>query len=230
MEALQQDELEILRCIERYQNRNGRTPSYEEVRQCTGMSSKDHVYRDVQSLERKGYLRCERGISRGIVLLFNAAGYRMTPSSVSVPILGYVAAGEPIPLQDTNSTPLDWIEITRSMLPETEDIFAVRVRGNSMIDALVNDGDTVVMKKQEVATNGELVAVRLKSDPTNHGITLKRFFRRNGTVWLVPENPELSAAKYRAGDVEVQGKVLCVIRSIPSAQASAPGARPVRPR
>jgi repressor LexA len=101
----------------------------------------------------------------------------------------------------------------------------VRVRGNSMIDALVNDGDTVVMKKQDTARNGELVAVRLKKDPTSIGVTLKRFFRRNGHVWLQPENPMLDARQYKSTDVEIQGKVLCVIRHLPTGKAG----RPLRP-
>jgi repressor LexA len=219
MSGLDEHERRILRCIERYQNRFGRTPSYEEIRVLTGMSSKDHVYRDVKALEQMGYLQCEPSISRGITLLRSADGYHITPHSVSIPVLGHASAGEPIPLVDDGNTPLDWIEMARSMLPDSEGVFAVRVRGNSMIDALVNDGDTVVMTKQETARNGELVAVRIKNDPTNPGITLKRFFRRNGHVWLKPENQELRAKKYAAGDVHIEGKVLCVIRNIPASKA-----------
>ncbi len=225
MSGLHEHERRILRCIERYQNRFGRTPSYEEIRVLAGMSSKDHVYRDVKALEHMGYLQCERSISRGITLLRSADGYRMTRHSISIPVLGDACAREPVPLVDDSNTPFDWIEMARSMLPDSEGVFAVRVRGNSMIDALVNDGDTVVMSKQDTARNGELVAVRIKNDPTNPGFTLKRFFRRNGQVWLKPENPELKAVKYAARDVHVEGKVLCVIRNIPIPNAS----RPIRP-
>lgn len=226
MSGLEQDERAILRCIERYQNRSGRTPSYEEIRVLTRMYSKDHVYRDVKALERKGFLRCERGISRGITLLRNAEGYRITPHSIALPVLGLAAAGDPIPQMGDNDAPLDWIEIARSMLPETEGVFAIRVRGNSMIDALVNDGDTVVMTKRETASNGQLVAVRIRNDPTNPGVTLKRFFRQNGHVWLRPENPEHKAKMFKSGDVQVEGVVLCVIRNLPPNKF----ARPIRPR
>lgn len=216
MNALGEHERSILRFIEKYQNKFGRTPSYEEIRQGTGMSSKDHVYRDVKTLEDRKYVRRERSISRGITLLRTADGYPVTPHAYSIPVMGAIAAGNPIPLPEGTPTAPDWIEITRAMIPDAEDVFAVRVRGNSMIDALVNDGDTVVMKKQETAKNGELVAVRLKNDPTNIGITLKRFYRRDGHVWLRPENPTLGARKYKTSDVEIQGKVLCVIRNIPN--------------
>ncbi|MBI4787048.1 MAG: repressor LexA [Chloroflexi bacterium] len=226
MNALDEHERSILRFIERYQNKFGRSPSYEEIRQGTGMSSKDHVYRDVKALAERKYLKRERAISRGLTLLRTADGYPVTPNGYSIPILGAIAAGNPIPLPEGNSTTSDWIEITRGMIPDAEDVFAVRVRGNSMIDALVNDGDTVVMRKQESARNGELVAVRLKKDPTNVGVTLKRFFRRNGHVWLQPENPTLEAKKYNANEVEIQGQVLCVIRHIPNGK----GTRPLRPR
>jgi repressor LexA len=214
-----------LRFIERYQNKFGRTPSYEEIRKGTGMNSKDHVYRDVKTLEESRYLKRERSISRGITLLRTAEGYPVTQNGYSIPVLGAIAAGNPIPLAET-PVALDWIEITRAMIPDAEDVYAVRVQGNSMMDALVNDGDTVVMKKQDSARNGELVAVRLKKDPTNVGVTLKRFFRRNGDVWLQPENPVLLAKRYKASEVEIQGKVLCVIRHIPNGKA----ARALRPR
>ena len=226
MNALGEHERNILRFIERYQNKFGRTPSYEEIRTGTGMSSKDHVYRDVKTLEARKYLKRERAISRGLTLLRTADGYPVTAHGYSIPIMGAIAAGNPMPLPEGNAPAPDWIEITRTMIPDAEDVFAVRVRGNSMIDALVNDGDTVVMKKQDTARNGELVAVRLKKDPTNVGVTLKRFFRRNGHVWLQPENPTLGAKEYGANEVEIQGKVLCVIRHIPNGK----GSKTLRPR
>ncbi len=229
MDGLSTDEREILHCIERYQNQFGRTPSYEEIRVWTGMSSKDHVFRDVRTLEEKGYLHCERGISRGITLLRTANGYPVRSHSISIPTLGYIAAGEPIPLPEVDAAPLDWVQIAREMLPDSEDVFAVRVRGNSMMDALMNDGDTVLMKKQDTARDGELVAVRLKNDPTNQGITLKRIFRQDGHILLQPENPALRAHQYPANQVEIQGKVLCVIRNIPNT-GKHNGRRPVRPQ
>lgn len=221
MKELDQDQRKILRFIERYQNEFGRVPSYEEIRQGTGMSSKDHVYRDVQALEAMKYVKRERGISRGITLLRTADGYPVTATGYSLPVLGTVAAGSPIPLPDRGTPPLDWIEVTRAMIPDAERVFAIKVSGNSMIDALVNDGDTIVLRQQGTARDGELVAVRLKNDPTSLGTTLKRFYRRDGQVLLQPENPTLKPVVASPQDIEIQGMVLCIIRKIPPGRASA---------
>ncbi len=216
MSGLDEHGRRILRFIERYQNRFGRTPSYEEIRVEIGLSSKNHVYRDVKALEHMGYLQREMGISRGITLLRTADGYAVTPQSVSIPVLRHALVAKTMPLVDDGDAPTDWIELTRAMLPDSEGVFAVRVSGDSMIDALVHDGDTVVMTRQDTACNGELVAVRIKNDHTNSGLSLKRYYRRNGHVWLKPENPELTAKMYATRDVQVEGKVLCVIRNIPA--------------
>ncbi len=218
MSGLDEHGRRILRFIERYQNHYGRTPSYEEIRVEIGLRSKNHVYRDVKTLEHMGYLHREKGISRGITLLRTADGYVVTPHSVSIPVLGHTLI-ESLPRVDDGGAPTDWIELTRAMLPDSEGVFAVRVNGDSMIDALVNDGDTVVMTRQDTACNGELVAVKIRNDPTNTGLTLKRYYRRNGHVWLKPENPALRARKYPTHDVHVEGKVLCVIRNIPAYRA-----------
>jgi len=118
-----------------------------------------------------------------------------------------------------NAQPIDWVDVARAMLVDTEHVFALRVRGDSMIDALVNDGDTIMLKRHETAQNGELVAVRLKNDPTNLGTTLKRFYHRRNRVWLQPENPTLRAKAYKPSAIEIQGKVLCVIRTMPHSNA-----------
>ncbi len=215
MKELRLDELAILRLIERFQNKYGFSPTVEEIREQTGMHSKDHVYRDLKKLVARGFLKIAPRVSRGIILLRTADGYRVTPGGCEIPIWGVVTAGTPIPLPDPNAQPIDWLEVTRRMLPDSEGVFALRVRGNSMIDALVNDGDTVILKRQNTARNGELVAVRLRKDPTNPVTTLKRFYRVNGRVLLKPENPKYRCIPAKASDVEIQGKVLYVIRGVP---------------
>ncbi len=122
----------------------------------------------------------------------------------------------PTPMPDAYAPTPDWVEVARSMIADANGVFAVRARGNSMIDALVNDGDTVVIKRQETARNGELVAVRMKIDPTNVETMLKRFYRVNGHVELRPENPMLKPIFAQAEEVEIQGTVLCVIRNVPN--------------
>ena len=145
-----------------------------------------------------------------------AAALRSAPeASVSVVSAWEVAIKVASGKLRLSAPPIDWIQVTRQMLPDSEGAFALRVRGNSMIDALVNDGDTIILRQQSFARNGELVAVRLRKDPTNPVTTLKRFYRINGHVLLKPENPTFKQIRAKADEVEIQGKVLYVIRDIP---------------
>ncbi len=217
MSELDKHQRRILRFIERYENQNGRTPSYEEIRQGTGMSSKDHVYRDVQALEEQHYVRREPSISRGISLLRTADGYPVTTFSYSIPVLPSISEQETHPKSDLDIQ--DWIEITRAMIPDAEDVFAFRVEGNSMIDALVHDGDLVVLKRQKSVRNGELAAVRLGSSRPKSATSLKRIYRYDGEVWLQPENPQIEASKLPASEVEIIGAVLCIIRNLPASDS-----------
>ncbi len=218
MDALDDHERRILRFIERYQNEFGRTPSYEEIRRGTNMSSRDHVYRDVQTLEEKKYVKREPAISRGLTLLRTTNGYPVTPNGYSIPVVSTITAATTAPLAYAVEQAQDWIEITRAMIPDAEDVYAIRVRGNSLMDALVSEGDTVVLKKQTTANDGELVAVGLKNKPAASGFALKRYYRRDGHVWLASENPAFDARRYEASDVEIQGLVLCVIRNVTASQ------------
>ena len=213
MGGLNQHERDIWRFIERYWNKEGISPSVEDIRAGIGMKSKDHVHRDLKSLEKRQYLRIKRGVSRGILLLKTTDGFPITSNGFSIPIWGVITAGSPIPLPDPNLPPLDWIDITRAMIPDPENAFALRVRGSSMIDALINDGDIVVLRRQATAQNGDLVAARLWKDPTNSETTLKRFFREGDQILLKPENPAYQPIPAKPNEVEIQGKVIYVMRN-----------------
>jgi repressor LexA len=202
-----------LRFIERYWNKEGISPSVEDIRAGIGMKSKDHVHRDLKSLEKRQYLRIKRGVSRGIILLKTTDGFSFTSNGFSIPVWGIITAGCPIPLPDPSLSPLDWIDITRAMIPDPENAFALRVRGSSMIDALINDGDIVVLRRQATAQNGDLVAARLWKDPTNSETTLKRFFREGDQILLKPENPAYQPIPAKPNEVEIQGKVIYVMRN-----------------
>ena len=160
------------------------------------------VHRDLAVLEEAGYLERTPGVPRGLRLSHTGEGV------FTVPLLGVIAAGEPISFGD----PLyEALTLTSDIVRQQEGLFALRVKGDSMIDALVNDGDIVVLKQQQQAHNGEMVAVRLLDrDET----TLKHFYRENGHVRLQPANPTMEAMMYPARDVQVMGKVLCVIRQL----------------
>ncbi len=212
MNELSQHERDILRFIERYKKKHGISPTVEEIRVGTGMKSKDHVHRELRRLQRRGFLRIKPGVGRGIILLKTADGYPLDSGSVSIPLWGIITAGGPIPLPDPTLPPLDWITITRAMIPDPENAYALRVRGTSMIDALINDGDIVVLRRQETAQNGDLVAARLWKDPTNPETTLKRFFRIGDQIELRPENPVYQTIPAKPNEVEIQGKVIYVMR------------------
>jgi repressor LexA len=123
--------------------------------------------------------------------------------------LGYIAAGLPIAVAGPD--PDDYLELTRDIVAEQEGLYALQVKGNSMIDALVNDGDIVVLKHQKEAHNGEMVAVWLRDrDET----TLKRFYRENRHVRLQPANPSMPPMIIDPSIVEVQGRVVAVIRRV----------------
>jgi repressor LexA len=154
--------------------------------------------------------QARRGVSGNVV-----RGGIASPRVVQVPLLGRIAAGQPISVPDEigDFAPFgdDTVEVAASMLEDTDGLYALEVRGNSMIDALINDGDIVVMKHQNHAETGEMVAVLLVEE---NETTLKRFYLEGDRVRLQPANPTMEPIYAPAADVEVQGKVMMVIRKI----------------
>jgi repressor LexA len=189
----------ILEFIEEFLEENGYPPTYEEIRVALGMSTKSLVNHHLDALEGAGYLARAPNTPRGIRL--------SRSKTFRVPKLGYIAAGLPISVADPD--PDDYLELTRDIVDEQEGLYALQVKGNSMIDALVNDGDVVILKYQNEARNGEMVAVWLSDrDET----TLKRFYRENGHVRLQAANPSVPALIVHPSVVEIQGRVVAVIR------------------
>jgi repressor LexA len=134
---------------------------------------------------------------------------------MAVPIIGRIAAGQPIPVPaaDTWSN-LDYaesIEVTRDMVGGRANVYGLRVRGTSMIDALVNDGDIVLMEASNTADNGDMVAVWLKREQE---ATLKRFYQEGSRIRLQPANEAMAPIYTDPANVEVQGKVLGAIRPL----------------
>jgi repressor LexA len=201
MENLSERQQAILAFIEEFVLQNGYPPTYEEIRAALGISTKSLVNHHLGALEAAGRLSRAPHTPRGIRL--------SRGETFRVPRMGHIAAGLPISFGDPD--PDDFLELTRDIVAEQEGLYALQVRGNSMIDALVNDGDIVIMKHQEEARNGEMVAVRLRDrDET----TLKRFFRENGHVRLQPANPAMPPIIVHPSAVQVQGRVVAVIRQV----------------
>jgi repressor LexA len=131
-----------------------------------------------------------------------------------VRVLGTITAGQPLPNpEDTSSSDADMIDVPAEVAPSERlnDVYALRVRGNSMIDALIADGDIVLMRYQQTAENGQMVAVRIEED---NAVTLKRFYREGSKVRLQPANVTMDPIFVDATNVRVEGRVIGVLRSI----------------
>lgn len=218
----------ILAFLETFQEEYGFPPSIREIGEMNGISSTSVVNYYLDQLEKWGYIKREKNISRGIRLAKAPGISTQLPPQPAfppleelcrIPVVGRIVAGLPVPVPSSDFNYFDQetaIEVARSMLPTREnpgDLFALEVQGDSMIDAMVNDGDIVVMKKAEEAKNGEMVAVwLLDRDET----TLKYIYHENGKVRLQPANKLMDPIIIDNPDtVQVQGKVLMIVRRMP---------------
>jgi repressor LexA len=184
-------------------------PSIREIGETVGISSTSVVKYNLDALERKGHIERNPEISRGIRLVDALA--ETLAEVIQIPLLGRIAAGTPIPVPDADFGYDTTIELTRDIVKDDKGIYALEVKGDSMIDALINDGDIILMRHQERVENGELAAVWLRDQEET---TLKRFYLEGSRVRLQPANPTMEAMFYPAANVEVMGKVVCVIRQL----------------
>ena len=211
MELSHEHEARILSYLCKRAQRSTIPPTIEEIMRAVDLPSKSHVHRDLSSLEAKGYIRRHPRKGRGIELLLDADGQPVRVEALRVPLLGTIAAGHPIPVPNDAISPDDYVDVARSLVGNPEEVFALRVKGDSMIDASINDGDIVLMRHQSVAEEGEMVAVWLQD---REETTLKRFYREGDQVILKPANPAFPVLTFPADRVELQGKVMAVIRRV----------------
>jgi len=203
MKPITPQQQRILDFIDRYARAHGYSPTYDEIRQALGLSTKSLVSHHLRRLQALGYLELRHNSPRSIHLL----GPRQA-ATFRVPLAGQIAAGEPISFGDWEN---DFVELTRDIVDEQEGLYALRVKGNSMIDSLIYDGDLVIVKHQQHAQDGDMVAVRLiEQDET----TLKHFFHEKNRVRLQPANPAMRPLYFHPANVQVQGKVVAVIRQV----------------
>jgi repressor LexA len=207
---------EILAFLKRFIEENGYPPTIREIGQAVHTSSTSVVSYNLNLLQAKGYIQRDREISRGVKLIergMERPGRASVSGLVRVPVLGRIVASEPVPIPDENSSPLDVdesIALTRDIVQEKGPIYALQVKGDSMIDALIHDGDIVVMRRQSEVKNGDLVAAWLKAEKET---TLKRFYRESkNRVRLQPANPTMAPIFVHPSNLEIQGKVIAVIR------------------
>ncbi len=205
----------ILDFLGEYIDDNGYPPSIREIGAATGISSTSVVSYNLKRLEEGGHISRDKEVSRGLKLASASQAQIASEAVVQIPILGRIVAGAPIPVPASDFSLMgdETIELTRDILGDPEGLYALQVQGDSMIDALVHDGDIVVMRHQQRVENGEMAAVWLKE---REEVTLKHFYQEaGGRVRLQPANPTMVPIYVdNPRHVEVQGKVVMVIRQL----------------
>lgn len=203
----------ILRYMDKYMIDKGYPPTIREIGTATDINSTSVVNYNLNKLVQAGYLERSGKVSRGIRMIADLPGKRRrvvkaSDDFFSVPVVGRIVAGEPVPPFEANG---DNIEVTTDMLgsANADDVFALTVQGNSMIDAMIADGDIVLLRRAETANNGDMVAVWLDE---REETTLKRFYRENDQIRLQPENPTMQPIYVDPAHCQIQGKVVSVIR------------------
>jgi len=208
MKELSVKQKQILDFITRFIQERDYPPSVRDVAKGCGISSSSVAQYYLDVLERKGYIRRDREISRSIALVKSPADF------VTVPVLGTISAGRPIPVPSADTwvtTPEDTLRLPEELTRGLDRVYALRVKGTSMIDALIDDGDIVLMQQASTADNGEMVAVWLKDEQE---VTLKRIYFEPGRICLEPANRLMEPIYQRPDNIEIQGKVIAVIRQV----------------
>jgi len=210
--ALSAKQQQIIDFISRFLADKQYPPTIRDIVNGCGLSSTSVVDYNLKILAREGYISRHPEVSRGIVVPPRSPALRRR---LLVPVIGQIAAGEPIPVP----TPDTWdvaassetLEVTQDLTRGREGVYALRVRGSSMVDALINDGDIVLMQYVNVVENGEMAAIWLKAEKE---VTLKKFYAENGRIRLQPANSQMQAMYVEPDNVEIQGRVIAVIRQL----------------
>ncbi len=209
-EGLSDKQQRILGFLREFIDEKDYPPSIRDIQHGCEISSTSVVDYNLKRLEEKGFIKRDREVSRAIELL-DAGGRRAR--TVRVPVLGTIAAGAPIPMPPETISPDaydDFVEVTEGQTGGCANAFALRVDGDSMIDALINDGDIVLLEPTQSCDDGDMVAVWLKDE---NETTLKRIFIEGERVRLQPMNTQMQAFYTSTQNIQVQGRVLAAIRS-----------------
>ena len=205
-------QLAVLQFIKAFLAAEGRSPTLKEIAEGVGSSAVSTIHKHVQHLMDKGFLDRSHGRGNNIVLRQDDAPEPPgAPSETEAhplhlaPFCGEVAAGQPI-LPETRTFP---VEVPSSIHRDREDLFVLRVRGDSMVDDFILDGDLVVLQRRGEYRNGDRVVALIDGEEA----TLKEFRRGPEGVWLVPHNPNLAPKRYDPHRLAIQGAVVGVMRS-----------------
>ena len=212
MKALSPKQQRIIDFIRHFWLDRGYPPAIRDIVSGCGISSTSVVDYNLDILEREGYIRRHREVARGIELLARSSGLGQR---LQVPVIGQIAAGEPIPVPTPDTWDVtaasDSLEVTEDLIGGREGVYALKVKGSSMVGALINDGDIVLMQYVNVVENGEMAAIWLKAEKE---ATLKKVYSEPGRIRLQPANSQMKPIYVEPDNIEIQGRVIAVIRQL----------------
>jgi len=217
MKKLSDRQQTILAFIEGFIEENDYPPTIRDIQSGCGISSTSVVSYNLDRLKEGGYLNRASEVSRGLALSSQKQTFGQAEESetVAVPLLGTIAAGSPFPMPENDTwsdlSGSELIDLPQSIAGTGQGVYALKVRGESMIDALISDGDMVIMEQVAAVRNGQMAAVRIRSD---HSTTLKHFYSEGSRVRLEPANTQMQAMTYPSSDVEVLSRVVAVWRDL----------------
>lgn len=222
-DKLSERQRNILRFMDRYLETHGFPPTIREIGEATDINSTSVVNYNLNKLVDAGYLAREDRVSRGLRLVRPFPGRSETKlvkatRGPRVPLVGQIVASEPVTVPDDTGYYYDsddMIEVTENLLGglDAAEVFALRVKGDSMIDAMIREGDIVLMRKQNTARNGEMVAVWLDERSET---TLKQFYHEGDRIRLQPANPTMQPIYVDPNHCHIQGRVVSLIRQMGS--------------
>ena len=201
--------LRILNFIRKFLDERGYAPTVRDIARGCNISTPSVVQHHLNKLESQGHIHRDPAVFRSIQLV-----ERKRETISRVPLLGTIAAGKPIPVPTSDtwtSIPEETLQLTDEVIRGKKGIYALRVKGFSMIDALVGDGDIVLMQQAGTVEEGEMAAVWLKVEQE---VTLKKVYHEAGQIRLQPANKEMEPMYYQPQDVEIQGRVIGMLRKL----------------
>jgi len=211
MKVLSDRQRRIISFISRFLVDRSYPPTIRDIQTGCGISSTSVVDYNLDVLERAGHIRRHAEVSRGIERL-----PRTLAAESMVPVIGQIAAGEPVPVPVPDTWDVtaasETLGVPRELTRGREGVYALRVKGSSMVDALISDGDIVLMQYVNMVENGEMAAVWLKAEKE---ATLKKIYVEPRSIRLQPANSQMRPIYVALDNVEIQGRVIAVIRQVP---------------
>jgi repressor LexA len=221
MVVLSERQQRILDFIRQYGEENGYPPTIREIGKAVGITSTSVVKYNLERLQEKGCIGRSKEVSRGLRLVDNAAPAQLADSAsayvgshaISVPIYGMISAGTPIAAAGQQDNPYagEVLALPEELVSGSGEIYALRVKGDSMIDALVADGDWIVIRHQPTAQTKDMIVAWIKD---REETTLKYYYPEGAQVRLQPANPAYEPIYVPADDLEIQGKVVAIVRQL----------------